>query len=250
MACTRRIPLGRSRPRPVLLLSGLLLLRALAAISQAQMTLDGSLGPGGPLVGPDYRIGAELGQIRGSNLFQSFSQFNVQMGERATFTGPPAIANIISRVTGGQPSRIDGQLRSTIPGANLFLLNPSGVVFGPHASLDVRGSFHISTADVLRFADGATFSARLGEASVLTVAAPAAFGFLGATPAPITIQGSTLRAPTGQALSIVGGDIQMVGGRLQALSGRVQLAGVASPGTWGSAPWRWRQTCRWTASRG
>ena len=99
-------------------------------------------------------------------------------------------------------------LRSEIAGANLYLLNPSGVLFGPNASLDVSGSFHVSTADFLRFADGAKFSANLGQESVLTVAPPAAFGFLGNNPAPITIQGSTLQVPGGKALSVVGGDMR------------------------------------------
>jgi filamentous hemagglutinin family protein len=233
MADTRRILLGRSRCRPGLLLSGLLLLSTLAAISHAQITLDGSLGPGGPLPGPHYRIDAELGQIRGSNLFHSFGQFNVPTGGSATFRGPAAIENIVSRVTGGQQSFIDGQLRSTIAGAHLYLLNPSGVLFGSNASLDIRGAFHVSTADVLRFADGATFFAHLERASVLTVASPVAFGFLGATPTPISIQESVLEVPTGKALSVVGGDITIVGGPLgviSAPSGRIQLASVASPG--------------------
>lgn len=125
---------------------------------------------------------------------------------------------------------IDGLLRSQIAGANLFLLNPSGVLFGPNARLDVSGSFHVSTADFLRFADGTTFSANLGQESVLTVASPTAFGFLGNNPAPITIQGIMLQAPGGKALSVVGGDVQMVGGTLRAPSGRLQLASVAAPG--------------------
>jgi large exoprotein involved in heme utilization and adhesion len=79
-------------------------------------------------------------------------------------------------------------------------------------------------------ADGATFSAHLGEKSTLTVAPPAAFGFLGPTPAPITIQGSTLEVRAGKALSVIGGDVQTVGGTLRAPSGRIQLASVASPG--------------------
>jgi filamentous hemagglutinin family protein len=154
-------------PRPSrltrrLTLSSLLLLWVLLAVSHAQLTLDGSLGPRGPLTGPDSRIGAELGQIRGGNLFHSFGAFNVPTGGSATFTGPTGTTNILSRVTGGQPSMIDGRLRSEILGANLYLLNPSGVLFGPNASLDVCGSFHVSTADVLRLADGAQFFTNLG----------------------------------------------------------------------------------------
>jgi filamentous hemagglutinin family protein len=120
---------GRSQQIRTLLLSGGLLLSALLAVGQTQVTLDGSLGPQGPLAGPNYRIGAELGQIRGGNLFHSFGQFNVRTGERATFTGPTGIANVVSRVTGGQQSLINGLLRSEIAGANLFLLNSSGVMF-------------------------------------------------------------------------------------------------------------------------
>ena len=214
-----------------LLLSSILLQSLLLAVSQAQLiTLDGSLGPGGPLAGPNYRIGAELGQIRGSNLFHSFGQFNVPTGGSATFAGPNTIANIVNRVTGGQQSVIDGLLRSEILGANLYLLNPSGVLFGPNASLDVSGSFHVSTADFLRFGDGAKFSAHLGQESVLTVASPTAFGFLGNNPAGIGVQGGMLQVREGKALSAVGGDVQIVGGRLLALSGRVQIASVASPG--------------------
>jgi filamentous hemagglutinin family protein len=211
-------------------LSPVLLLWALLAASQAQMTLDGSLGPRGTLTGPHYRIGAESGQTRGSNLFHSFGEFNVPTGGSATFTGPQTIANILSRVTGGQPSSIDGLLRSEIAGANLYLLNPSGVLFGPNASLDVSGSFHVSTADFLRFADGAKFFANLGQESMLTVAPPAAFGFLGPMPAPMTIQGSMLQVPDGKALSVVGGEIQIVGGQVIAPSGRIHVASLASPG--------------------
>src|ERR671931_516895 len=152
------------------------------------------------------------------------------MGDTATFTGPAGTANILSRVTGGQPSEIGGRLQSTIQGANLYLLNPTGVLFGPHASLEVSGSFHVSTADVLRFPDGATFSAHLGQASVLTVAEPAAFGFLGSTPAGITIQGSRLRVPAGHTLSVIGGDVTLRGPAshsaptLGAASGRINMA--------------------------
>jgi filamentous hemagglutinin family protein len=212
------------RRRRTSLLSSLVLLQALLAASQAQITLDGSLGPRGPLTGPNYRIDANAGQIRGSNLFHSFGQFNVRPGERATFTGPNTVANIVGRVTGGQASAIDGVLRSEIAGANLYLLNPSGVLFGPNAGLDVSGSFHVSTADFLRFTDGATFFADLGQESVLTVASPAAFGFLGQNSAAITIQGSTLRVPAGQDLSVVGGNIMMAGGRLEVVSGHIAVS--------------------------
>jgi filamentous hemagglutinin family protein len=205
------------------------------AVSQAQITLDGTMGPKGPLTGPKFVIDSNLGRTRGTTLFYSFGQFNVRTGESATFTNTSSlsIANILSRVTGGQRSFIDGLVQSTIPGANLFLLNPSGVLFGAHATIDVKGSFHVSTADYLRLADGTRFSAQPVAGELLTTATPTAFGFLGPTPAAISIQGSKLQVPNNQALSVVGGDLQIVGGTtptLAAPGGQVQVASVASAG--------------------
>ena len=211
---------------------------AVLPFSEAQITLDGSLGRGGPLSGPNYDISAGMGQLRGRNLYHSFGQFNVLTGERATFTGPATVDHILSRVTGGSPSVIDGLLQSNIPGASLFFLNPSGVMFGPNAQLDVSGSFHVSTANVLRFGDGTTFSANLADTSTLTVAPPVAFGFLNTKPAGITIQGSQLVANQGATLSVTGGDIALTASQeplvqppfVVAPSGRVSLTSVASAG--------------------
>jgi filamentous hemagglutinin family protein len=220
-----------SCPLGVTFLSLSLLLGVALAVSQAQMTLDGSLGPQKVLTGPDYQIPAEVGQMRGGNLFHSFGEFNVHTGESATFTGPPGIENVLNRVTGGQPSHIDGLLRSEIAGANLYLLNPNGVLFGPNASLSVKGSFHVSTADFLRLGDGGMFYANLSGDSVLTMAPPSAFGFLRHHPASIAIQESALAvSPEGETLSLVGGDIEVVGGSLEAPSGQIRLVSVASAG--------------------
>jgi filamentous hemagglutinin family protein len=215
--------------RRLLYFSGLLL-SMLPTISQAQITLDGSLGPREALRGPNYAISDSVGQIRGPNLFHSFGQFNLSQVARATFTGPDTITHILGRVTGGNPSNIDGTIRSQIPGANLYLLNPSGVLIGPHASLDMSGAFHVSTADVIRLADGGAFFAHPAAPSVLTVAPPAAFGFLSPAPAKITVQGSTLEAPTGKSLSLVGGDVEVTGGTLITRSGRLTLVSVREPG--------------------
>src|SRR5437867_5483001 len=110
------------------------------------------------------------GTIRGSNLFHSFQFFNVGTGDIASFNGPANIANILSRVTGGQ-STIDGQFRSAITGANQYLMHPAGVVFGPNATLNVSGSFHVTTADYLKLGDGIRFSAAPGAQDALLSAA-------------------------------------------------------------------------------
>lgn len=202
----------------------------LVSAAHAQVTMDGTLGPATSLPGPDYAITPDLGQQLGGNLFYSFGQFSIYAGESATFSGPGSITNIIGRITGGNVSFIDGAIRSTIPGANLYLLNPAGVLFGEHASLDVPGSVHISTADYLRLSDGGRFDARTPGESVLTVAPVEAFGFLSATPAPILVNGSFLQVPEGQTLSLIGGDITLTNATLYAPAGRINVAAVGSPG--------------------
>ncbi len=224
-----------SRSMPVARLSGCILLSLLSAVTQAQVMTD--IAPDstlGTTVTPDGNIHhIEEGTIRGPNQFHSFDRFSVGTNEIASFHGPSGIENIVSRVTGQMGSEIDGTVRSTINGANLFLLNPHGVMFGPHASLEVKGSFYVSTADTLRFADGYAFHAVAQPEPLLTVASPQAFGFLrdhGDNPPRITIEGSVLTVLDHNTLSIVGGDVQMMGGRLVARSGQVHLASVVSTG--------------------
>jgi filamentous hemagglutinin family protein len=221
---------------------GLIALASLTAGStsaRGQVVLDGTLGPAGPRVGPNFVVPASVGKLAGTNLFHSFSQFNVNQGESVTFTAPSDVAvnNVLARVTGGSPSNINGLLRSAIPGANFYLINPSGVVFGPEAQLDVSGSFVVTSADRIRLRDGATFEASVSAAAadaVLTSAAPAAFGFLAAKPASITYDGggstAGLTVPDGGVLSVIGGDVRITGGTLRSVSGRVNLVSVASRG--------------------
>lgn len=191
----------------------LLLLNGLAPtiLLPAQVTLDGTLGKSGPRAGPHYQIPADFGQQHSGNLFHSFRDFNLQNQESATFSGPPSVQNILSRVTDGKPSNIDGTLRSTIPNADVYLLNPYGILFGKHAKLDVPGGFHASTADYLRLQNGGQFNARVPNDSLLTVALVAAFGFLTDTPAAITTQDSQLSVPKSKTLSLIGGGLKFDG---------------------------------------
>lgn len=173
------------------------------------------------------------GTILGANQFHSFDRFDVGTRETARFIGPSSIDHILSRVTGGHQSMIDGTLRSDIPGAKLYLLNPSGVMFGPNARLSIQGSFYVSTADTVRLEDGGVFTADLDTESVLSVADPVAFRFLSENPSSIRIEESLLAVPSGQTLFIVGGDIDIVGGprgELLAQGGQIHLVAMASPG--------------------
>ncbi len=149
------------------------------------------------------------GTRAGTNLFHSFGNFNVASNHIANFLNNTNqnTTNILGRVNGGNPSLIFGTLQTTGFGnANLFLMNPSGIVFGPNASLNVGGSVHFSTADYLSLDDGNRFNAVSGPAdAVLTSAPVAAFGFTSSNPAALAVQGSQLTVEKGQTISLVGG---------------------------------------------
>ncbi len=170
-----------------------LILSASPALLFAEISTDGTVGAAQTLNGPDYAIPETLGTIRGSNLFHSFDKFSIKREESATFTGSDSIKNVISRVTGGEKSEIDGTLRSNVGKADFYFINPNGVVFGENAKIDVPAAFHASTGNELKFKDSASFKASKTEQSTLTQAAPEAFGFLGTQSASIEINGSTLQ---------------------------------------------------------
>jgi filamentous hemagglutinin family protein len=178
-----------------------------STLAYAGVTTDGSLGAAQTLNGPNYSIAATLGQTAGNNLFHSFGQFNLQNGESANFSGPANIANVISRVTGGVASNISGQINVGIAGANLYFINPAGIVFHNGAQLNVPGATVFSTANGLRMSDGVTIGTT--AADLLTSAAnPSALVFSG-SPAAISVLGASLTVAKGKSLSLVGGDAKL-----------------------------------------
>jgi filamentous hemagglutinin family protein len=162
----------------------------------------------------------------GNNLFHSFRELSVPTGGSAFFSNDLNVQNIISRVTGGSISNIDGLLK-TNGSANLFLINPNGIIFGQNASLNINGSFVTSTANNLIFADGTQFSAtNLQAPPLLTVSVPIGLQF-GQIAQPIQIEGSTLEVMPGNTLAILGGNVLVKGGRLIAPAGRIHIGSVA-----------------------
>ncbi|MEH1966085.1 S-layer family protein [Nostoc sp.] len=179
------------------------------------------------------------GATRGENLFHSFEQFSVQTGGAAVFNNATDIQNIISRVTGSSISNIDGLIQAK-GAANLFLLNPNGIIFGQNARLNIGGSFVVSTATSLKFADGLEFSATVPQTTpLLTVNVPIGSQYAGKT-GDILVQGIGgsrgsqeglgLIVPSNKTLALVGGNVTLEGAFLNVPGGRVELGSVTGVG--------------------
>ncbi|NEO97317.1 MAG: filamentous hemagglutinin N-terminal domain-containing protein [Symploca sp. SIO2E9] len=194
-----------------------------------QIIPDASLGVESSTVTPNASVDdftAELiegGALRGSNLFHSFQEFNVKDGQRVYFSNPTGIENILSRVTGNNLSQILGTLG--VDGqANLFLINPHGVVFGANAQLDIAGSLVVSTAESFAFADGGLFSASNPEAPpLLTINLTPGLQYGANQPGAIANQGNL---SVGEDLTLSGGAITSTG-ILAAPKGQVRVEAVA-----------------------
>ncbi|NET60538.1 MAG: filamentous hemagglutinin N-terminal domain-containing protein [Symploca sp. SIO2E6] len=194
----------------------------------AQVTSDGTLGT---LVDPNLAItgGTTVG---GTNLFHSFSSFSVPDGAVADFQNATNIVNIFSRVTGGVQSDILGTIQAQ-GNANFFLLNPSGISFGPNAQLRIGGSFVGTTANGIGFPGGGEFSltSAVDPNNQLLTVNPAALFFNQTPTGAITNQSTAgLEVGTGQNLFLVGGNINFDGGVVRAPGGRIELGGLAAPG--------------------
>ena len=199
------------------------------SVSAQSVTADGTLST--TVTSPDnlnFTITNGNQPNSGANLFHSFSQFSVPTGGSATFNlvSTPNITTIFSRVTGGNVSNIDGLIQTTNNSnpVSLFLLNPSGIIFGPNASLNIGGSFVGTTANSVIFSDGVKFSANdLTANPLLTVNAPIGLN-LEANAGAISLQKmATLQVAQGNTLALVGSQINMTGANLIAPDGQVEL---------------------------
>ena len=184
------------------------------------------------------------GEQRGTNLFHSFREFSIPTNGSVLFNNADAIANIITRVTGSSISNIDGAIANNGI-ANLFLINPNGIIFGENASLNIGGSFIATTAESLMFEDGTELNTNLNNSEpLLTVSVPLGlqFGsssgdiinqanFSVANPADTTGQNRIklgLTATPGATIALLGGDITFDGGAVTAEIGNIELGSVGA----------------------
>ncbi len=197
-----------------------------------RVVLDGSLGPAAELTGPDFLIDVGSGRVHGANLFHSFSHFSLGLDQSATFTSPEEIKHILVRVTGGTASAIDGQIRTFGGEAALYLMNPSGFLFGANAQLDVGDAFAMTTANAMGLDDGGLFTAAFDLVGAeLSGGTPDTLVFADQDASSVFLQGSAFQVPEQRALSIVSEGIQVDGATLSAPSGRINLVSVASEGS-------------------
>ena len=213
-------------------------LYATGKIATAQVTTDGTTNT---TVNSDSNgnFTIEQGDRAGSNLFHSFGEFSVPTDGSAFFNNAADISNIFSRVTGGNISNIDGSIRAN-GSANLFLINPAGILFGENARLDIGGSFYGSTADSILFPDGVEFIASDASARpILTINAPIGLNFrdnVGDIVNRSVSNGMGLSVNPDKTLALVGGNLRFEGGLITAPQARVELGSVGSNSSVSFAP--------------
>jgi filamentous hemagglutinin family protein len=201
-------------------------------ISSAQVTSDNTVNTQVNQNGTVVEITG--GETRDSNLFHSFQEFSIPTGNEAFFNNGSAIANIFSRVTGNTVSQIEGLIRAN-GSANLFLINPAGIIFGENASLDIGGSFLATTANSIQFNDGEFSAIAPEEEPILTISVPIGLSF-DESPGEI-INNSVanerrgLEVATGNNITLLGGNISFEAGTVTAPGGKVDLGGLSAAGT-------------------
>ncbi|WP_218082674.1 CHAT domain-containing protein [Anthocerotibacter panamensis] len=199
---------------------------SLSTAVRAQTSITAAPDGTGTLVnasGNTFTITGGTTSSSGTNLFHSFADFGLNSNQIANFQALSTISNILTRVTGGNPSLIDGQIRVTGSTANLFFLNPAGIIFGANANLDVAGSFTVSTANGITF--GQNWFSAIGPNDYAALnGAPQALGFTTAQPGAIVNAGNLAVGP-GKTLALIGGTVVNTG-QLLTPGGTVTVAAV------------------------
>lgn len=194
-----------------------------APIANAQSIQAANDGIGTQITTTGNQFDISGGSLAGQNLLQSFEKFGLNAGETANFLTDAKVQNVLGRVVGGEASLIDGRLQISGSNANLYLLNPAGIVFGGNASLNLPASFSATTANSIDFGN-ASFSA-LGDVNLSALTgAPASLSFAGGNGS--IVNAAELAVAEGQALSLTGESVVNTGS-LTAPGGEITVAAIA-----------------------
>ncbi|MEM9220657.1 MAG: filamentous hemagglutinin N-terminal domain-containing protein [Cyanobacteria bacterium P01_F01_bin.150] len=220
--------ISRLLPASSVITSSVITSTIIAPTAIAQIIPDATLNQNSRVEAGCTTCFIEGGTTVGTTLFHSFEEFSIPTGSRAFFVNAADISDIISRVTGTSISNIDGRL-DVAGEANLFLLNPNGVIFGPNATLSIGGSFMATTADRFEFANGQRFSAINPEPAPvsLTISTPIGLQF-GTNPGAIAVQESRLRGAENRTLALVGGSLTISDADILVIPGQIELGSVGA----------------------
>ncbi len=204
----------------LILLPLLLTFGTKSAIAQITPAKDGT---GTVVQTQNNQLNISGGTQAGNNQFHSFQQFGVNAGQTANFIANPNIANILGRVTGGDASLINGMLKVSGSNANLYLMNPSGIIFGKDASLNLPAAFTATTANGIGFGNGNWFNA-IGSNNYATLTSnPTSFGFIGTSGS--LVNAGNLSVNPGQSIALVGGTVVNTG-TIAAPGGDITIAAI------------------------
>ncbi|MEO1681645.1 MAG: CHAT domain-containing protein [Cyanobacteria bacterium J06631_12] len=177
--------------------------------------------------GDQYDIAG--GTQAGGNLFHEFEEFSLTEAETANFTSDSGVFNIVGRVSAANPSYIDGTIQVEGSDADLYLLNPSGVLFGPNAQLALPGSFTATTADQVEFGEQLLSAAETNPDYTALREEPSAFRFSEPSAGAVVNQGELAVAP-GESISLIGSSVVNTG-ELEAPGGEIGLVAVGGEST-------------------
>lgn len=210
--------------------------------AKAEVVPDQSLGTSIEMGSADGSLVVTGGAQRSENLFHSFNSLSISPEQSLLFNYPATVSRIFGRVTGGAVTRIDGNLIVN-GGADLFLINPAGLSFGPAAEIQIGGAFIASSAQHIAFADGLEFSA-IPDSSLLSVDVPTGLGLSGNNSIFVEGAGHTLTSGNivfpliesspnpalttlpGRTVALIGGNVYLDGGVIRSPDGNVVVAGV------------------------
>ncbi|MEO1396552.1 MAG: filamentous hemagglutinin N-terminal domain-containing protein [Cyanobacteria bacterium J06634_5] len=192
------------------------------AFTLAQSVTPAADGTGTLINQTDNTFDITGGTQSGSNLFHSFEQLGLTANETANILSSPDINNILGRVVGGNASVIDGLLQVTGSDANLFLVNPAGIIFGPNSQVLVPGAFTATTANGIQLED-AWFNALGSNDYANMFGDPSGFAFTNRDPGMV-INAGNISAP-GERVTLLGGVVVNTG-TIETSGGTINISAV------------------------